>query len=264
MAQQLSANAKPALAYRSDMTAVVATRETRECAFETKFLVARETGQRIRDTVRGLLAPDPYASGPASDEYSITSIYFDTGEFAVYHRRGSYRRAKYRVRRYGRGDIVFLERKLRTADVLSKRRTGIRLEDLPQIGSDATLERSPAQWFAERLRTRRLSPVCVVSYRRTARVGMTDYGPIRLTIDDELVGAPTAAIDFETQAGFRPLTDRTIVELKFRAAMPAVFRRIVEDFALRPARVSKYRLGMEATHPSVLIAPAGAGQELHA
>ena len=247
------------------MTAVVATRETRESAFETKFAVDRETGQRIRETVRGLLAPDPYASGPASDEYSITSIYFDTGDFAVYHRRGSYRRAKYRVRRYGHGDIVFLERKLRTAEVLSKRRTGIRLEDLPRVGEEHALDRSPAQWFAERLRTRRLSPVCRVGYRRTARVGMTDYGPIRLTIDEDLVGAAANELDFRTDAESLPLTAHTIVELKFRAAMPAIFRRVVEDFALEPARISKYRLGMEATHPSVNVRTAASnGQAVHA
>lgn len=265
MAQQLTANDRKISTYGCDMTAVVATRETRDSAFETKFLVDTETGHRIRETVRGLLAPDPYASGPASDEYSITSIYFDTGELAVYHRRGSHRRAKYRVRRYGRGDVVFLERKLRTSEVLSKRRTGIRLVDLPRVAGADALDRSPARWFAERLRTRRLAPVCQVSYRRTARVGLTDYGPIRLTVDDDLMGAATTEMDFDTDTEARPLAAQTIVELKFRAAMPAVFRRLVEDFGLEPARISKYRLGMEAAHPLLPVSkPVGQGQALHA
>ena len=112
-------------------------REIRESAFEIKFVVNQDTGQRIRERARTLLAADPWASsGPASDEYTITSLYFDTPDLAVYNRRGSYRRAKYRIRRYGQSDVVFLERKLRTKDLLTKRRTNVRLEDLPLLLSD--------------------------------------------------------------------------------------------------------------------------------
>ena len=48
----------------------------------------------------------------------------------------------------------------------------------------------------------------------------------------------------------------TIVEMKFRAAMPAVFKQIVEEFALQPQRLSKYRLGLEATRPDAVAAVA--------
>jgi hypothetical protein len=44
------------------------------------------------------------------------------------------------------------------------------------------------------------------------------------------------------------LGDKTIVEMKFTTAMPAAFKGLVEQFALEPVRVSKYRLGIEATH----------------
>ncbi len=111
-------------------------REIRESAFEIKFVVNQDTGQRIRERARSLLAADPWASGPAADEYTITSLYFDTPDLAVYNRRGSYRRAKYRIRRYGQSDMVFLERKLRTNDLLTKRRTNVRLEDLPLLQND--------------------------------------------------------------------------------------------------------------------------------
>ena len=88
---------------------------------------------RIRERARQLLSPDPYAGGPSADEYTTTTLYFDTADFAVYSRRGSYRRAKYRIRRYGQSDMVFLERKLRTSDCLTKRRTPVRIEDLPLL-----------------------------------------------------------------------------------------------------------------------------------
>jgi len=233
------------------MTAQAASRETRENASELKFIVDPDTASGIRALVRTLLTPDPYASGPAADEYRTTSLYFDTEDLAVYHRRGSYRRAKYRVRRYGHGDVVFLERKLRTADVLTKRRTAVRIEQLAHLTSESVDPDWPGQWFRERVLMRRLSPVCLVSYRRMARVGVTDYGPIRLTIDDDVTGTMAHGAHFSDGHRQCPLTVETIVEMKFRAAMPAVFKRVVEEFALQPVRVSKYRLGMEATRPSV-------------
>src|SRR6187549_2491358 len=98
------------------MTTASTTREIRDSASEIKFTVDAATGARIRDRARHLLAPDPWASGPAADEYTTSTLYFDTADFAVYGRRGSYRRAKYRIRRYGESDMVFLERKLRTSD----------------------------------------------------------------------------------------------------------------------------------------------------
>jgi hypothetical protein len=233
------------------MTEPVGSREIRESASEVKFVVGDDTARGIRDLARTLLAPDPYASGLHGDEYDTTTVYFDTPDFAVYHRRGSYRRAKYRIRRYGKGDIVFLERKLRTSDMLTKRRTHVRIEDLPLLTAETPMGEWPGRWFHERLLARRLSAVCRVAYRRTARVAMTDYGPIRLTLDERMVATAVDTPVFDTPGDARPLAAQVIVELKFRAAMPAVFKRIVEEFALQPARISKYRLGIDAARPEV-------------
>src|SRR5262245_45976598 len=124
-------NRRTESSYRCYMLDGVGTREIRESASELKFFLDPETAARLRKRAQALLAPDPHAGGPDADEYSTTSIYFDTADYAVYNRRGSFRRAKYRIRRYGSGDMVFLERKLRTADCLTKRRTPTRIEDLP-------------------------------------------------------------------------------------------------------------------------------------
>ena len=232
-------------------------REIRESAFEIKFLVNNDTGERLRARVRELLAADPWASGPASDEYTITSLYFDTPDFAVYKRRGSYRRAKYRIRRYGQSDMVFLERKLRTKELLSKRRTNVRMEDLPIVlaADDAGLDASwPGHWFRRRVQKRSLGAVCQISYDRTARVGVTDYGPMRLTIDTGLKALAVDGIEFQPVADAVSVTDATIVEMKFRAGMPAVFKHLVEEFALQPERVSKYRLATERTRAGALHA----------
>jgi hypothetical protein len=232
------------------------TREIRESARELKFAVDPATAGRIRERARELLSPDPYAGGANGDEYQTSTLYFDTAEYSVYRRKGSFRRAKHRIRRYGAGDLVFLERKLRTADLLSKRRTIVRRDDLPLLTAATPDPNWEGRWFHERVRLRRLAIVCQVTYRRTARVGMTDYGPIRLTVDEDLRGLAVTRPEFEDAGAGPALAADAIVELKFRAAMPAVFKRLVEEFHLQPQKTSKYRLAIEAVRPDVVAAIA--------
>ena len=248
----LAANRSARTSYRRHMTPSFSTRDVRTRAFELKFLVEGDTGARVLQAARASLAPDPHGSGLTGDQYRTTTLYFDTAELDVYHRRGSYRRAKFRVRRYGGGEVVFLERKLRTADVLSKRRTRIPLEDLPQLSESSLDAGWPGQWFRDRVQVRKLSTACQVSYLRTARVGMTESGPMRLTVDDDIGATPADSLAFRGDRASTPVTDRTIVEMKFAGTMPALFKRLVEDFVLEPARVSKYRLGVEATREPAL------------
>ena len=226
---------------------LAASRDIRPKAFEIKFVVDRDHGERIREAGRRVFSPDPWGAGPASDEYLTTTVYFDTDEFDVYLRRGSYGRSKYRVRRYGRHGVVFLERKLRTSDVLSKRRTCLDMAELGRLHAELD-SNWPGVWFHERLLMRRLAARCQVSYSRAARIGMTDSGPIRLTLDDDLSAGVADVARFDSADRASILGDKTIVEMKFIAAMPVAFKRLVEQFALEPVRVSKYRLGVEATH----------------
>ena len=41
----------------------------------------------------------------------------------------------------------------------------------------------------------------------------------------------------------------TILELKYRAEVPSLFKQLVEEFGLRPQATSKYRLGIAAINP---------------
>jgi hypothetical protein len=222
------------------------TRETREAAREIKFLVAPTLAAEILDWSRTRLAADPFAAGDHGDEYRISSLYYDTDAFAVYHRRGSQGRAKYRIRRYGAADVVFLERKLRTSGMLNKRRTLVPIDEL------ACLEAAPAnpawagRWFRRRVEARKLSPVCQVSYRRHALVGEGTHGPLRLTLDDHIVARPVTALTFAPGPAVPVLATHTILEMKYRQALPAVLRHMVEAFGLETTAVSKYRLSADA------------------
>jgi hypothetical protein len=233
------------------------TRETRDGAREVKFLVPADRAAAILDWARSRLNADPHAGGPTGDEYRTTTIYFDTAELAVFNRRGSFGRSKYRIRRYGASDIAFLERKLRTSDLLSKRRTAIAAVDLPALFSPSGAG-APYRWFVDRVVARALSPICQVRYRRHALVGMGPYGPMRLTFDDEIKAQPNATTIFAPDGGRPVIADHVIIEMKFCVETPAVMKHLVEAFGLSPAPISKYRLSLDelTTRVPAVVSPA--------
>lgn len=221
-------------------------RENREFASEIKFLVTPLIAAQICDWARGRLVCDPNASDESGDGYQITSLYFDTAQFDVFQRQGSFGRSKYRIRRYGQSEVVFLERKLKTRGLLTKRRSIIPLAELTRLVGDAPDRARPGFWFQRRLRARKLAPVCQISYHRTARVAMTRCGPIRLTLDQNLRAVPAGELAFAKAEGRLLADDRIILELKFRRELPVLFKQLVEEFSLNPQPVSKYRLAVAA------------------
>jgi hypothetical protein len=231
-------------------------RETRPFASEVKFIVDHPTGAAIRHWVRMQLDADPHGGGPFKDEYRTTSLYFDTDQGDVFHRRRSFGRSKYRVRRYEALPYVFLERKLRKPGILVKRRTTIAIDDLSRLGNDGPDPYWPGDWFHRRVLLRRINPVCQLSYSRIARFARTAEGPVRLTLDNDLCVAPADDLRFSDNAGRPVLADRMILELKYRRHVPAIFKQLVETFALEPQRTSKYRLGIAALGESPFLVHA--------
>ncbi len=228
------------------MPTVIDLRENRAFATEMKFLIGMPRAEQIRAWARARLGPDPHAAGPANDVYRITSLYFDTEDFDVFHRRRSYGRSKFRIRRYGRDEVAFLERKLRTRRLLTKRRSVVRLTDLERLAGAEAISDWAGFWFHRRILKRRVTPVCRISYLRTARVAMTPYGPIRLTLDDQVTARRVEGIGFDDEPGTPLLENETVLEMKFRFAMPLLFKNLAEEFALNPQPFSKYRFAAAA------------------
>ncbi len=224
---------------------MVHTRETRASASEIKFIIAPALAPAIRAWAREHLRADPHGAGPFEDEYETASLYFDTAALDVFHRRGSYGRAKYRVRRYGTSDVVFLERKLRKPGLLIKRRTIASIDSLPLLQAPDPKPGWDGEWFHRRLQLRRLSPSCQVSYHRMARVLSCPDGIARLTLDSALRAAPIENAAFSND-GIPFLEHGLILELKYHRYLPALFRRLVEEFSLEIGTASKYRLAMAA------------------
>ena len=212
---------------------------------EIKFVVDAARADAIREWARRRLSPDPHGNGAHGDQYRVASVYFDTAERDVFHRRGSYGRSKFRIRRYHHEPTVFLERKLRTGARLTKRRTSIDIGMLPLLNG-ASLNGDATAWFRRRVALRRLAPVCQVSYLRTAREARTAAGPVRLTMDEGLAALVSDAFVFETQPATPVLDGQVILEMKFRGPLPGIFKELVETFVLEPQRCSKYRTAAEA------------------
>lgn len=238
-------------------------RESREFASEVKFQVPEFAGEEILEWARTRLSPDPNATDDTQNgTYQITSLYFDTEQFDVYHRNGSFGRSKYRIRRYGQSKVVFLERKLKTRGLVSKRRAAVGVQELEHLNDLEPDSGWPGFWFHQRLLARRLRPVCQIAYRRTARVAITQYGPMRLTLDRCVETVPLSLPCFgDLGSGIGLSDDKVIVEFKFRLGMPVLFKELVEKFALTATRVSKYRLAVVALG---LVAPPEPTETLQA
>jgi len=243
-------------------------RENRAFVSEIKFLVPLSTAAEIRDWARARLRPDPFGEGACHDYYRTTSLYYDTLDYDVLNRRGSYARSKYRIRRYGQAADLFLERKLKKHDLVSKRRSIIALSDLHRLDGIDPVRGWPGFWFHRRIVARDLQVACQISYHRTARLGSSQHGSIRLTIDEGAAVHPSTRLSFQMSPVGLPLTpNRAILELKYHVEVPEIFRELIDSFALVPEPVSKYRLAMTALGADQLphcVPPPPAERVFHA
>jgi hypothetical protein len=221
--------------------------EKRDAAYEIKFVVPAATAEAILGWARNHLAPDPYAGSDDVDGYGVNSLYFDTSNLDVYHRKGSYGKCKYRIRRYGMEPNIYLERKFKVRGLVSKRRTRVTDDELLRLTTPEEDDAWVGYWFRRRLSLRQLHPRCQIRYRRVARVGMTAEGPIRLTIDRDVCAFTSKTYGVFEQGAWLPiLPGQCILELKYRLATPSLFKALTDDLSLTPQAVSKYRLSIQA------------------
>lgn len=251
-------------------------------AYELKFLLGEAEARALEQWALGRLAYDPHADPALGHAYQITSLYCDTAQLDVYHRVGPYRSRKHRVRRYGSAPTLYLERKTRRGDRVRKQRTKIAEAELPWLANalevggpihpagapdntlpspsngSSTVLTWPGHWFHNQLARRRLAPIGTIAYQRTALVGQSEHGPMRLTFDRQLRGKLTDAWRVEpVEFGLPILTGSVVVEFKYRGCVPALFKEAIETMCLTPRSISKYRTLIEA---AVLdAAPSGAG-----
>lgn len=168
--------------------------------------------------------------------------YFDTDGREMYHKhhRGLANRHKVRIRRYGSGDLHFLEVKKKDAKgVTSKKRvqtTGMEHDVImkeeafllswsPYNGSgiDLTLEND-------------FKRITLVSHSQAERVTL-DYG-----------------LNFSTENKEEPLDlpGIAIAEIKFENRLSgSALHAALRKFRIKPSRFSKYAIGMALLHPGL-------------
>lgn len=241
-------------------------------AFEMKFLIDESLAQQVEAWGHARLQLDPNGIDELNGGYRTTTLYTDTPTLDVYRKSRKFRSRKYRVRRYGDADWLYVERKTKRGEQVAKRRSRIVAADLGALGLPTTDETWDGAWFRDCLRRRQLEPVSQITYERLAFGGQCEEGPLRLTFDRNIHG--TIIADW-TLAPFASgpllLNGFVIMELKFRTALPSPFKLLVQEFQLTSTTVSKYRLCREQngavpteTESSQIVPPTLANETQHA
>jgi len=212
--------------------------------FEIKFLLGDSQIERVLAWAREHLEADPYADSPQQGTYQVTSLYLDTEERHVYHRRPEYKHSKYRVRRYGYQPFVFLERKSRWRNQVEKRRTKIIASTLISAESGALVGEQGVSWFRRRILALRLEPAFQLTYTRAAYVGMTDA--MRLTLDRQIRCCRAISWTRVESRTLPVLAGGAILELKYENLLPRMFDDLLGGRALTCRPISKYRLAVQA------------------
>lgn len=219
--------------------------------YELKFLLGEATAALVTEWAREHMARDPVAACDEREMYPVHSVYLDTPTLGVFGRTGALRTRKYRLRRYGNEDTIWLERKAKVRGRVKKRRTAISEAELACLYEQQPPAHWAGQWFRRRVQLRQLHPVCSVTYERFARVGLTPEGPIRLTLDRAIGGSATQGVNGQcwevprgSLDGLQQLSGLCVLELKYPTTLPALFKGVMSDFQLEPLRVSKFRTCM--------------------
>jgi hypothetical protein len=231
-------------------------------AFETKYVLDPARAERVEEWARRYLQFDPHADPANGGVYRVHTLYFDTPGRDMFRRAPGHARHKFRVRRYGAEPVLFLERKTRVGDRVVKRRTRIEDTDLIRLAGGLADPTWSGHWFHRRLSVRGLRPACRVSYDRVAHIDAGANGPLRLTLDRRVHCA--LADDFaiaELPIAKPALNGEVIVELKYRTAMPALFKDLLVELGLAPRPTSKYRLGVAACNGSSAAGSGRRGEE---
>lgn len=229
-----------------------------EPAFELKFQLSLKQAQEVAAWANEHLHLDPHARPELGNAYHVHGLYFDTSNLDVFHRSQGYKRKKYRLRRYGENPLIFLEQKRKSQGRVAKRRVEVTETELPRLREAPVETEWLGAWFHRRINMRKLEPSCLISYERQAFFGHNAEGPLRLTLDCNVRGQNADGWTVGTAANGLPMTvDRVLLELKYRKHLPALFKGLMQDLALTPAPLSKYRLAIQALGRGTI--PQGAG-----
>jgi hypothetical protein len=217
-------------------------------AFELKFQLNLAQAREVAAWAAHYLHLDPHADPARGNGYVVHGLYFDTPLLDVFHRTPGYKKRKYRLRRYGDNEAIFLEQKRKSEGKVAKRRVQIAQEEIDRLREIPNGVDWAGLWFHRRIAKRQLQPSCLISYERQAFFGHNTDGPLRLTLDRNVrtkIAEAWSVMPVPEAPVLLP--DQVLLELKFRKHLPALFKALMQDFGLAPGPMSKYRLAVEAS-----------------
>lgn len=210
-------------------------------AYEIKFLLSEDLAREVEKLLLRSLLPDPHADPALGGMYAITSLACDAPDFPVFFRDPCVRNRKYRVRRYGASDVLYLERKRSKDGKVRKRRVEAATSDLAALAQGHS-DRAGHAWFVREVQASGLAPICVMRYLRRALFGVSPEGPMRVTFDRAIRGALIREWSLDASEPERSLFSNVVVcEFKFQTAMPSPMKAALSALSLQPTACSKYR-----------------------
>lgn len=216
---------------------------------ELKYLISPIDAHVLVQRFSTFFARDRHAGADGS--YTVRSLYFDTPDDALLrqNKEGVSRREKWRLRTYGEGGMLRLEKKAKHAGASEKSSCTLSSEEARELVDEG---RAPLAWercdhpvkreFYGRQEAYLLRAASVVCYRREAFI----YAPgnVRLTIDSHIASSPNSRALLDPSVPLVPIDPgRVLLEVKFDAFLPDVVRAAIETPGAVRSAYSKYALG---------------------
>lgn len=212
---------------------------------ELKFLVSEAELETIRYRLKLLMRQDAHQKKGA---YTVRSLYFDDlfDSCKRENEDGTDNRKKYRIRIYdGNGDVIKLEKKMKTRDMTRKVSETISKEECLAYMSGRPPGLKPESTELEKelygeIRIKGMHPVCIVEYERTAFV--EPKGNVRITFDRNISGNEKIKGFLNRKTQVVPLLPKGnhILEVKYDEFLPGYISEALETGRLQRTSFSKY------------------------
>lgn len=215
---------------------------------EDKFACSEIEMFLLKSRLQSIMDTDSNQKG--KEGYEITSVYFDDYRDSCFRESmdGVRERCKYRIRIYDSSfDVIKLEIKYKKNSRISKLSQRITLEEMQTLLKGECVIREAEQddclgRMNLAIRTKKLAPVVIVEYDRTAFV--YEPGNVRITLDRNLRYS-TNIEDFISgkKEVYRKLPEENrVIEIKYDELLPGVIARIIENGNMTQTSFSKYTL----------------------
>lgn len=229
---------------------------------ELKYLV--DLGEASRFFEEALQYSDYDKHAGATGMYEIASTYYDTADLRFYFDREEsvgYRR-KIRLRSYnsgGRSTALFIEIKERHKNFVSKKRIDLRDASVLDCGLphikiplnmvlECTKDSAEAREMYYLHKRLELIPVVIVRYLRRALIPKYEHD-MRLTLDTRITsGGESLDIYDEHKETLLTKPHHGVFEIKTNHGIPLWLHSMLNRYAIKHNRFSKYCLGVDAMY----------------